>query len=89
VSDPIPQHLGEAAGQLRRQFREFDHDVTVLLDQVLKVREIQRAVKANPELVTRRVGYVLNFLDAFNKPQLNQSASKICYHKASPRICWG
>jgi hypothetical protein len=54
----------------------------VLLDQVLEVREIQRAVETDPELVTRRVGYVLNFLDAFNKPQLNQSTFKLCYHKA-------
>jgi hypothetical protein len=60
----------------------------VLLDQVLEVREIQRAVKANPELVTRRVGYVLNFLDAFNKPQLNHSASKVSNHKASPEFVW-
>ena len=58
----------------------------MLLDQVPEVREIHWAVEANPELVTRRVGYVLNFLDAFNKPQLNESASKISYHKASPEF---
>lgn len=58
----------------------------MLLDQVLEVREIQRAVETDPELVTRRVGYVLNFLDAFNKPQLNQSTFKISYHKASPEF---